>query len=85
MPAPKYGPGDRPATRKAMREALAELTEQERERLIEAATTEEIMEENPEPDEDEVVEATDYVAEEKEEEKAYAEKLWSQVDSSQSC
>lgn len=85
VPAPKYGPGDRPATRKAMREALAELTEQERERLIEAATTEEIMEENPEPDEDEVVEATDYVAEEKEEEKAYAEKLWSQVDSSQSC
>ncbi|KAM1339719.1 hypothetical protein ACFX2I_038464 [Malus domestica] len=82
VPAPKYRRGDRPATGKAMREALAELTEQERQKLLEAATIEEIMEETP--DEDEVVEADDYVAEEKEEEKAYAKILWSQVDSSES-
>lgn len=64
-----------------MWQALAELTEKEREQHREEDTEVEIMEENP--DEDEVVEATDYVAEEKEDEKAYAEILWSQ--SSQSC
>lgn len=81
VPAPKYKRGDRPATRLAMWQALAELTEKEREQHREEDTEVEIMEENP--DEDEVVEATDYVAEEKEDEKAYAEILWSQ--SSQSC
>lgn len=81
VPAPKYKRGDRPATRLAMWQALAELTEKEKEQHREEDTEVEIMEENP--DEDEVVEAADYVAEEKEDEKAYAEILWSQ--SSQSC
>lgn len=80
VPAPKYKRGDRPATRLAMWQALAELNEKERETLREEETEAEIMEEIP--DEDEVVEATDYVAEEKEDEKAYAEILWSQSSQS---
>lgn len=73
VPAPKYGPRDRPATAKAMREALAALTEQGMENLSEV---EEV------PDEDEPAEKTSFVAEEKEEEKAYANMLWNQIDSS---
>ncbi|GAV73409.1 FHA domain-containing protein/Tyr-DNA_phospho domain-containing protein/HIRAN domain-containing protein [Cephalotus follicularis] len=84
VPAPKYDSRDRPATAQAMREALAEVTAQERERLLELETTYEMMEEIPDEEED-VIEGMDYVAEEKEEEKAYAETLWSHVDSSQSC
>lgn len=80
VPAPKYGSGDRPATKNALREAMTELAEREEEKH----TEEEMMEELPE--EEEEMEATNYVGEEKEEEKAYAETLWSQVDSSQrSC
>lgn len=79
VPAPKYGPTDRPATARAMSEAVAELAGLERERLI----AEEMIEEIPD-EEEEAVEATDYAAVEKEEEKAYAEMLWNQVDSSQS-
>jgi hypothetical protein len=59
-----------------MREALAVLTELERDRLI----SEEMIEEIPD-EEEEAVEATYYVVEEK----AYARMLWNQVDSSQSC
>ncbi|KAJ7945195.1 Tyrosyl-DNA phosphodiesterase [Quillaja saponaria] len=84
MPAPRYGPMDRPATMQAMREALTELTKQESDKLVESATDEEIMEEIPDEEEEEMP-ATSYVTKEKEEEKAYAEILWSQVDSSQSC
>nr|XP_011470842.1 PREDICTED: uncharacterized protein LOC101310569 isoform X2 [Fragaria vesca subsp. vesca] len=81
VPAPKYKRGDRPATRLAMWQALAELTEKEREKHREEEIQAEVMEEIP--DEDEDVEATDFVVEEKEDEKAYAEILWSQ--SSESC
>ncbi|KAJ1404997.1 Tyrosyl-DNA phosphodiesterase I [Sesbania bispinosa] len=77
VPAPKYGSRDRPATMQAMREAMAELAEQE-EKQAEEEMMEELLEEEEE------MEATSYVGEEKEEEKAYAEILWSQVDSSQS-
>ncbi|XP_021286503.1 uncharacterized protein LOC110418179 isoform X2 [Herrania umbratica] len=84
VPAPKYGSRDRPATAQAMREALAELSERETKSLLEVEITENMMEEVPD-DNEEVSEATNYVAEEKEEDKTYAEKLWSQVDSSQSC
>ncbi|XP_060671983.1 uncharacterized protein LOC107423396 isoform X1 [Ziziphus jujuba] len=77
VPAPKYGPTDRPATARAMREALTELSEQDREKLTE-------VEEIPD-EEDESDEATDFDQEEKEEEKAYAETLWNHIDSSQSC
>ncbi|PON71257.1 Tyrosyl-DNA phosphodiesterase I [Parasponia andersonii] len=73
VPAPKYGMRDRPATAKAMREVLAALTEKERKTDVEV---EEV------PDEDESAQETDFVAEEKEEENAYAEILWNQVDSS---
>lgn len=83
VPAPKYMPRDRPATAQAMKEAIAELNEQQRLKLSEIAAAEETMEEIP--DEEEEVEANDYFTEEKEEEKAYAEMLWSQVDSPPSC
>ncbi|KAK7358738.1 hypothetical protein VNO77_00676 [Canavalia gladiata] len=75
VPAPKYGCRDRPATMQAMREVMVELAEQKREKHAE--------EELEELDEEEELEATNYVEQEKEEEKAYAEVLWNQVDSSQ--
>lgn len=84
VPAPKYGPKDRPATAQAMREALAELSEREAKSLAEVEITENMMEEVSDEDDEEVNEATNYIVEEKEEDKTYAEKLWSQVDSSQS-
>lgn len=76
VPAPKYGPTDRPATTRAMREALTELRDQERENLKE-------VEEIPD-EENEAVEATDFVVEEKEEEKSYAKILWNYIDSPES-
>ncbi|XP_061369912.1 uncharacterized protein LOC133312686 [Gastrolobium bilobum] len=79
VPAPKYGSRDRPATKQAMREVMAELAEREREKNAEEEMMEELLEEEEE------VEATNYVGEENEEEKAYADILWSQVDSSQNC
>ncbi|KAK7291502.1 hypothetical protein RIF29_06698 [Crotalaria pallida] len=93
VPAPKYGSRDRPATMQAMREVMAELAVQEREKLAEEEMMEELLEEEEEMEatncvgeekEEEEMNATNYVGEEKEEEKAYAEMLWSQVDSSQS-
>lgn len=75
MPAPKYRPTDRPATKLAMKEASIE--EQERGRFVEL---EEITEEIP--DEEEIIETSFNVAE-KEEDKAYAEMLWSQVESTE--
>ncbi|KAE8694519.1 Forkhead-associated domain-containing protein / FHA domain-containing protein [Hibiscus syriacus] len=83
VPAPKYGPKDRPATALAMRDACAEHSELEANNLAEVAIAENMMEDVPDDDE-EVIEATNYVVEDKEEDKTYAEKLWSQVDSSQS-
>ncbi|XP_027124708.1 uncharacterized protein [Coffea arabica] len=76
-PAPKYKPRDEPATAQAMREVLTEM-----EREMDAAIA--ISGECPD-EEDEVLEAADFVTVEKEDEKAYAERLWSQVDSSESC
>lgn len=76
VPAPKYGPTDRPATTRAMREALTEVIDRERENLVE-------VEEIPD-EENEAVEATDFVVEEKEEEKAYAKILWNYIDSPES-
>lgn len=85
VPAPKYGPGDKPATVHAMREAFAKLKERDREYILEAAAANGDIEEEIINEEDEVVEATECVSEEEEEDKAYAEILWSQVTSSQSC
>ncbi|KAM7273264.1 hypothetical protein ACFE04_027928 [Oxalis oulophora] len=81
VPAPKYEPKDRPATKRAMWEALAELTEQERKKVAELEIADDVADDD---DEEDVVEVMDYVVEEeKEDDKAYAQMLWSQVDSSQ--
>ncbi|XP_038972570.1 uncharacterized protein LOC103712405 isoform X2 [Phoenix dactylifera] len=77
MPAPKYQDSDRPATAQAMREAVAVL---QRDKSSAAVAMEEVNEDIPD-EEEEVFEASDYFTEEKEEEKIYAEMLWSQVDS----
>lgn len=77
VPAPKYGSLDKPATKLAMREVMTELAEREGEKQAEEEMMEEILEEEEE------IEEINCVGEEKEEEKAYAETLWSQVDSSQ--
>lgn len=77
VPAPKYESQDRPATKLAMREVMTELAEREGEKQAEEEMMEEIIEEEEE------IEEINCVGEEKEEEKAYAEILWSQVDSSQ--
>lgn len=80
VPAPKYGPWDRPATKKAMWEAMAETVEREVEVAVEEA-----MEENPDEEEEVTAfEKVNYVAKEEGEENTYAEVLWSQVDSFQS-
>lgn len=83
VPAPKYGSSDQPATKQAMRDVMVELAEQEREKHAEEEMMEELDEEEyvELPEE---LEATDYVEQEKEEEKEYADILWSQVDLSQS-
>lgn len=78
---------DRPATPQAMREALVELAHLQE---ISAAAVfnagECPAEEVPDEEDEEVLLNTaDFVAEEKEDEKAYADKLWIQVDSSESC
>ncbi|CAL5361697.1 unnamed protein product [Camellia sinensis] len=77
MPASKYRPNDIPATKQAMREALAE---REKEISMEAVAFEELMEEEEEiaDEEKEVLEGIDYVPKEREDEKAYANTLWSQ-------
>ncbi|KAL8141055.1 hypothetical protein V2J09_007076 [Rumex salicifolius] len=81
VPAPKYGPTDRPATKQAMREALAVEKAQRGAEKPEREVCSEIMEEEEEEEEEEDEGKADYVAEEKDEEKAYADKLWSQVES----
>ncbi|XP_028100026.1 uncharacterized protein LOC114299468 [Camellia sinensis] len=75
VPAPKYRPSNTPATEQAMREALAEW---EREISLEAVASGELMEEEIPDEEEEVLDATDYVAKERKDEKAYADILWSQ-------
>ncbi|MBA0604357.1 hypothetical protein Godav_017023 [Gossypium davidsonii] len=54
VPAPKYGPKDRPATAQAMREALAELLEREAKSLAEVEITENMTEEVSDEDDEEV-------------------------------
>ncbi|PKU60534.1 uncharacterized protein LOC110114268 [Dendrobium catenatum] len=71
MPAPRYCGGDRPATAFAMRGAVAELTEQDCQGMDEEDVADE-----------EVIGPSEYVAEESEDDKIYAEMLWSQVGSS---
>ena len=85
MPAPKYQYSDRPATAQAMREALAEAAVLQREISLALATTEGMDEDIPDDDDDdddEMLDASKCLSEEKEEEKIYAEMLWSQLDSS---
>ncbi|XP_068667000.1 uncharacterized protein [Aristolochia californica] len=82
MPAPEYSPTDRPATAQSMREALAELRKEERENFPIVPPVEELVDVEVSDEEEEVV-IRDYVVGEGEEEKVYAETLWSQVDSSE--
>ncbi|KAK3015749.1 hypothetical protein RJ639_007876 [Escallonia herrerae] len=85
VPAPKYRPGDGPATKQAMREALAALAVQDRARYAEATSVGDLMEEEIPDEEEEGFEVANFITVEKEDDKAYAETLWSQVDSSESC
>ncbi|PWA56230.1 forkhead-associated domain-containing protein / FHA domain-containing protein [Artemisia annua] len=72
VPARRYRSTDIPATKFAMSRAYAELAYQEREKRVEVMNDEEeLMDE-----EEELLEVPDTVVEEKEDEKAYAEKLW---------
>ncbi|QCD84925.1 uncharacterized protein LOC114178827 isoform X1 [Vigna unguiculata] len=81
VPAPKYGSSDRPATKQAMREVMVELAERENEKRTEEEMMEELDDEEEFVELPEELEATNYVEQEKEEEKEYADILWSQVDS----
>lgn len=86
IPAPKYRAMDSPATPQAMREALVELAHLEEINSAAVLNGECPAEEVPDEEDEEVLLNTaDFVAEEKEDEKAYADKLWIQVDSSESC
>lgn len=74
MPAPRYYGGDRPATVRAMQQAVASSgADQAAENLDDEDDVAE-----------EMTETSDYVAEENEDDKIYAEMLWSQVDLSES-
>lgn len=75
VPAPKYKTSDTPATAQAMREALADRG---RQMFMESAAAGEVMDEEVPDDEDDIAVASDFFTEEKEDEKAYADKLWSQ-------
>lgn len=82
IPAPRYRTWDRPATAQAMREALAEVAGLERGIPKSIPTTGEVSAEEVPDEEDEIVEVVDFNRKEKEDERAYADKLWSQVDPS---
>ncbi|CAD5331077.1 unnamed protein product [Arabidopsis thaliana] len=83
VPAPKYGWSDKPATGLAMREAFAEFREGSTSFCGESEVEEEVEEE--EEEEADAEGRGEFVAEEeKQEEEAYAEALWSQVESSSS-
>ncbi|KAL8456910.1 hypothetical protein ACS0TY_034947 [Phlomoides rotata] len=80
VPPPKYGPRDKPATAQAIREALKEEREVDEAVL---AVDGDLMEEGITEEEEVVMEAAQYnVVQEKEDEKAYADQLWTQLDSS---
>ncbi|GER44049.1 tyrosyl-DNA phosphodiesterase [Striga asiatica] len=83
VPPPKYGPRDKPATAQSMREALNEEREMN-EALLAASAVDWAENEVMEQEEDEVLEASGCTTREREDERAYADKLWSQVDSSES-
>lgn len=73
VPAPRYRSMDTPATKLAMSKAYAEVAKQEREKFIEAIDVEE---EIVDEEEEQVLEIPDVVIEEKDDDKAYADKLW---------
>ncbi|KAJ1270821.1 hypothetical protein BS78_06G080500 [Paspalum vaginatum] len=82
VPPPRYKGNDRPATRLAMREAVAEAYGLQNNDVVDL--TEDTDEDVPDEDDEQVVELSDCSQQENEEEKIYAEALWGQVDSSQS-
>ncbi|GFP84723.1 tyrosyl-dna phosphodiesterase 1 [Phtheirospermum japonicum] len=86
VPPPKYRRADKPATAQAIREALKEERELNEAILACSAAGDDFTEDEiVEQEEEEVLETAQYVTQEKEDEKAYADKLWSQVDCSESC
>ncbi|KAL5999798.1 hypothetical protein ACLOJK_038084 [Asimina triloba] len=85
VPPPKYGFDGRPATAQAMREALAEAIQLEKQKSSAMIEAEDLADELVFPDEEEgMVDPSGYSVNEREDEMAYAETLWSQVDSSES-
>ncbi|KAK9108665.1 hypothetical protein Syun_024676 [Stephania yunnanensis] len=84
VPSPKYRSIDRPATAQAMRGAFAERRKSDKEVYQGKESAEELMDVEI-PEEEEIVDVAEYIPEEKEEDKAYAEVLWSQINSSSSC
>ena len=82
VPPPRYKGSDRPATRLAMREAVAEACVLQGNGVVDLS--EDTDKDVPDEDDEQVVELSDCSQQEKEEEKIYAETLWGQVDSSQS-
>ncbi|CAN8256942.1 unnamed protein product [Cochlearia groenlandica] len=81
VPAPKYGYSDRPATGLAMKEAFGEFKEGFRSFCGET-DVEEVEVEVEEEEEEEDEERREFASEEeKQEDKAYADALWSQVES----
>ncbi|KAK9117770.1 hypothetical protein Sjap_016717 [Stephania japonica] len=80
VPSPKYRSIDRPATAQAMRGAFAELSKSDRELNQGKESAGEVMDAEI-AEEEEVVDVAEYVPEEKEEDKAYAEVIWSQINS----
>ncbi|KAF8667320.1 hypothetical protein HU200_052995 [Digitaria exilis] len=82
VPPPRYKGSDRPATRLAMREAVAEACVLQSNDVVDLS--DDTDEDVPDEDDEQEVELSDCSQQEKEEEKIYAETLWGQVDSSQS-
>lgn len=82
VPPPRYKGSDKPATRLAMREAVAEACVLQGNDVVDLP--DDTDEDVPDEDDEQVVELSDCSQQEKEEEKIYAETLWGQVDSSQS-
>ncbi|WVZ85492.1 hypothetical protein U9M48_032414 [Paspalum notatum var. saurae] len=77
VPPPRYKGNDRPATRLAMREAVAEAFGLQNNDVVDLS--EDTDEDVPDEDDEQVVELSDCSQQEKEEEKIYAEALWGQI------
>lgn len=80
VPPPSYRSRDKPATAQAMREAWAEMAA----KSIGKGGIEDLTDTEIPGEEDEVEAEINIMVEENDEDKNYAEVLWSQIDSSES-